>query len=103
MALWFAGNYSDDAVHSWGMMTSSDNGATWTQTTIESELTKDRLADGTLRCLSRRWQDSRRRTDRGRERLHDASPIPDGIDRLRCDVDAIEDKHWRCHGLHAEP
>lgn len=41
MALWFAGNYSDDAVHSWGMMTSSDNGATWTQTPIESKLTKD--------------------------------------------------------------
>jgi hypothetical protein len=41
MALWFAGNYSDDAVHSWGMMTSSDDGATWTQTTIEPELTKD--------------------------------------------------------------
>jgi len=40
MALWFAGNYSDKAVHSWGMMTSSDDGATWTQKTIESELTK---------------------------------------------------------------
>jgi hypothetical protein len=40
MALWFAGNYSADAVHSWGMMTSSDDGATWTQTSIESGLTK---------------------------------------------------------------
>ncbi|QDT05509.1 BNR/Asp-box repeat protein [Rubripirellula lacrimiformis] len=40
MALWFAGNYSDKAVHSWGMMTSHDDGATWTQTPIESGLMK---------------------------------------------------------------
>ncbi|QEF97936.1 hypothetical protein Mal15_19820 [Stieleria maiorica] len=40
MALWFAGKYNDQAVHSWGMMTSSDDGVTWKQTTIESELTK---------------------------------------------------------------
>jgi len=41
MALWFAGNYADDGPsHSWGTLTSSDNGATWTQTTIESGLTK---------------------------------------------------------------
>ncbi len=40
MALWFAGNYSEEAVHSWGVMTSRDDGTTWTQKTIESELTK---------------------------------------------------------------
>ena len=41
MALWFAGDYSDEGTsHSWGKLTSKDNGATWTQTTIESELTK---------------------------------------------------------------
>lgn len=41
MALWFAGNYGDDGpTHSWGTVTSRDNGATWTQTTIESGLTK---------------------------------------------------------------
>lgn len=40
MALWFAGNYSDAPQSSWGTVTSSDNGATWKQTTIESELTK---------------------------------------------------------------
>ncbi len=41
MALWFAGGYSDDGPgHSWGTLTSSDNGATWTQTTVESELSK---------------------------------------------------------------
>lgn len=40
MALWFAGDYSgDNTNHSWGKVTSTDNGATWTQTTIESELT----------------------------------------------------------------
>ena len=41
MALWFGGNYgNDDTSHLWGKLTSSDNGATWTQTTIESGLTK---------------------------------------------------------------
>lgn len=41
MALWFAGNYGDEGQsHSWGKLTSSDNGTTWTQTTIESGLTK---------------------------------------------------------------
>jgi hypothetical protein len=41
MALWFAGNYGDAGpCHSWGKLTSRDNGATWTQTAIESELTK---------------------------------------------------------------
>ncbi len=41
MALWFAGNYRDDKSNAWGKITSSDNGATWTQTTIESGLIKD--------------------------------------------------------------
>ncbi|MFT5155369.1 MAG: hypothetical protein ACI841_005381 [Planctomycetota bacterium] len=40
MALWLAGNYSDQAVHSWGKMTSSDDGVTWTQTSIETDLIK---------------------------------------------------------------
>jgi hypothetical protein len=41
MALWFGGNYgNDDTSHVWGTLTSSDNGATWKQTTIESGLTK---------------------------------------------------------------
>ena len=41
MAPWFAGNYGDDgASHSWGSLTSRDDGATWAQTTIESKLTK---------------------------------------------------------------
>ena len=41
MALWFAGNYGDDGpCHSWGTLTSRDNGATWTQTAVESGLTK---------------------------------------------------------------
>jgi hypothetical protein len=41
MALWFAGNYGDEGTsHSWGTLTSNDNGATWTQTPIESGLTK---------------------------------------------------------------
>ncbi|QDS87971.1 hypothetical protein EC9_21560 [Rosistilla ulvae] len=40
MSLWFAGDYSDAATQSWGTMTSRDDGVTWTQTTIESGLTK---------------------------------------------------------------
>ena len=41
MALWFAGDYRDDGPsHSWGKLTSRDNGASWTQTVIESGLTK---------------------------------------------------------------
>lgn len=41
MSLWFAGDYSDQGpTHSWGMVTSQDDGRTWTQTPIESGLTK---------------------------------------------------------------
>ncbi|MEO9930339.1 sialidase family protein [Rhodopirellula bahusiensis] len=40
MALWFAGNYSDKAVHSWGVITSRDDGVNWTQTPVESGLLK---------------------------------------------------------------
>lgn len=38
MALWFAGSYKEDDNHSWGTLTSRDNGLTWTQTTHESGL-----------------------------------------------------------------
>lgn len=41
MALWFAGDYGDKPTNAWGTVTSSDNGATWTQTTIESGLPKN--------------------------------------------------------------
>lgn len=40
MALWFAGDYGDKPTNAWGTVTSSDNGATWTQTPMESELPK---------------------------------------------------------------
>ncbi|MHB8995312.1 MAG: sialidase family protein [Armatimonadota bacterium] len=40
MALWFAGAYDDTPTHSWGTLISRDDGATWTQTTIESKLPK---------------------------------------------------------------
>lgn len=40
VSLWFAGKYSDEPVHSWGMMTSTDDGVTWTQKTIEDGLLK---------------------------------------------------------------
>lgn len=63
MALWFAGGYGDEGPsHSWGTLTSSDNGATWKQTTIESELTKSQwptepsavyLGDGKILAIAR--------------------------------------------------
>lgn len=40
MALWFGGSYAEGTNHAWGTMTSRDDGATWTQTTVESDLTK---------------------------------------------------------------
>ena len=65
MALWFAGNYAEDSSHAWGTLTSSDNGTTWKQTTIESGLTKDQwptepaavyLGDGKLLAIARTEQ-----------------------------------------------
>jgi hypothetical protein len=63
MALWFAGNYGDDGpCHSWGKLTSSDDGATWKQTPIEPGLTKAQwptepaavyLGDGKLLAIGR--------------------------------------------------
>ena len=41
MCLWFAGDYGDKPVHSWGLMTSADKGATWSQRTIESGLMRE--------------------------------------------------------------
>ena len=38
MALWFAGDYSDEPVHSWGTLTSADGGKTWRQRTVEEGL-----------------------------------------------------------------
>ncbi len=38
MALWFAGSYKEGDNHSWGTLTSRDDGLTWTQTTIETGL-----------------------------------------------------------------
>ncbi len=41
MALWFAGDYGNQPTNAWGKVTSKDNGATWTQTTVESQLPKN--------------------------------------------------------------
>lgn len=40
MALWFSGDYGDKPTNGWGIVTSSDDGATWTQTPVETGLTK---------------------------------------------------------------
>ncbi|MCC9608727.1 glycoside hydrolase [Blastopirellula sp. JC732] len=63
MALWFAGSYGDPGPnHSWGTLTSSDDGKTWKQNVIEAELTKENwptepsavyLGDGKLLAIGR--------------------------------------------------
>lgn len=62
MSLWFAGNYGTEATNSWGMVTSKDDGKTWTQTPVESDLPKDQwptepaavyLGDGKILCIAR--------------------------------------------------
>ena len=62
MALWFAGDYGDKPTNAWGIVTSSDNGTTWTQTTVESELPKAQwpteaaavyLGDGKILAIAR--------------------------------------------------
>ncbi|TWT72600.1 BNR/Asp-box repeat protein [Crateriforma conspicua] len=40
MALWFAGDYGGKPTNAWGALTSSDNGETWKQATVESSLSK---------------------------------------------------------------
>lgn len=62
MALWFAGDYSEGPKSSWGTVTSSDNGTTWTQTTVESGLLRSdwptepaavHLGDGKILAIAR--------------------------------------------------
>ncbi len=62
VSLWFAGNYGTDATNSWGMVTSKDDGKTWTQTPVESDLPKEQwptepaavyLGDGKILCIAR--------------------------------------------------
>lgn len=62
MALWFAGDYSEKPTNAWGMVTSADDGVTWTQTTVESELPKAQwpteaaavsLGDGRILAIAR--------------------------------------------------
>ena len=40
MSLWFAGNYQNGPHSSWGVLTSADDGRTWTQRTVEKDLEK---------------------------------------------------------------
>lgn len=42
MALWFGGDYGKlESGHSWGTVTSTDDGKTWTQTPVETDLPKE--------------------------------------------------------------
>ena len=41
MSLWFAGNYRSATEHSWGTLTSRDNGRTWHQVVVEDGLPKE--------------------------------------------------------------
>lgn len=64
MCLWFGGSYgnTETADHSWGTLTSTDDGLTWKQTTVESGLTKAQwptepsavyLGDGKILAIGR--------------------------------------------------
>lgn len=63
MALWFGGNYGkEDSGHSWGTVTSKDDGKTWTQTPVETDLPKAEwptepaavyLGDGKILAIAR--------------------------------------------------
>lgn len=62
MALWFEGDYGEKPTNSWGTVTSGDDGATWTQTTVESGLPKSEwptepaavyLGDGKILAVAR--------------------------------------------------
>ena len=62
MCLWFAGSYADGNDHSWGTLTSTDDGLTWKQTTVEAGLTKAQwptepsavyLGDGKILAIGR--------------------------------------------------
>ena len=62
MSLWFAGSYGDDSNNSWGMVTSKDDGKTWTQTPVETGLPKAQwptepaavyLGDGKILAIGR--------------------------------------------------
>lgn len=43
MALWFATNYRPEGPHAWGTLTSTDDGRTWQQRTVETVATRDEL------------------------------------------------------------
>ena len=62
MCLWFSGSYADGNDHSWGTLTSTDDGLTWKQTTVEAGLTKAQwptepsaayLGDGKILAIGR--------------------------------------------------
>lgn len=62
MALWFAGDYSEKGACAWGTLTSTDDGATWTQHIVEKELPKQEwpteqsavyLGDGRILAVAR--------------------------------------------------
>ncbi len=65
MALWFAGSYGEGTNNSWGTLTSDDDGATWTQTPVETGLSKGAwptepsavyLGDGRILAIGRTEQ-----------------------------------------------
>lgn len=63
VSLWFAGSYDKDAADkSWGLLSSSDGGLTWTQRTVERGLSLDKwptepcglsLGGGRILCIAR--------------------------------------------------
>ena len=62
MCLWFSGGYAEGNDHAWGTLTSTDDGASWQQTTVEAGLTKAQwptepsavyLGDGKILAIGR--------------------------------------------------
>lgn len=99
MALGFGGDYSDKPTQSWGVMTSRDDGKTWTQTPIESGLLKPDwptepaavyLGDGKILAIAR--------TEPGPAQFQMIS-----IHRQRSHMDPRSHQHQRCLRLHTEP
>ena len=96
MALWFAGDYGDKPTNAWGTVTSSDDGVSWTQTPIESGLSKAQwptepaavyLGDGRILAIATAARTS--------ARLNSKWPPPTTARRGR-----VRDQHRRCRRLH---
>ena len=86
MSLWFAGDYrkANDG-HTWGTLTSSDNGGSWVQRTIERNLSREEwpteisavsLGDGRILAIGR--------SERGSQRQFQLTSCDSGVTWKKC-------------------